>query len=98
MKIQFTQSGGFAGLVKQVDLDTEALSPDDSHHVARLVEDSGLSASHEKLSEQGRDLEQYEIRVDDGGRQTSVVFDAKTVPPSVKPLVGYLRKLARPKM
>ena len=91
MKIQFTQSGGFAGLVKELDLDTDALSPDDSKHVAQLVESSGLSASHEKLSDRARDLEQYEIHLDDGGRQTSVVFDAKTVPPSVKPLVGYLK-------
>jgi len=98
MKIQFTQSGGFAGLIKQAHVDTDTLSADDSKQLAQLVQDSGLSDSHQKLSDQGRDLEQYEIHLDDGSRKTSVVFDAKTVPPSVKPLVGYLRKLARPKM
>ena len=98
MKIRFIQSGGFVGLVKHADVDTDALSADDSKHLAELVQSSGLSASEQKLSAQGRDLEQYEIHLDDGSRKTSVVFDAKTVPASVKPLVGYLRKLARPKM
>jgi hypothetical protein len=94
MRVQFTSSGGFAGLIRQCRLDTATMPPDDGAQLERLVRQSGLSASGEKLSSRGRDLEQYDITIEDGARRISVVLDTSTLPAAAKPLVGYLKKCA----
>lgn len=97
MKVQFNQSGGFSGLLKGCDIDTAALSPENATEVEHLVKTSGISASGEFLSDSGRDLQLYEITIEDGTSKVSVVFDDKNIPQSAKPLVGYLKKCAKPK-
>jgi hypothetical protein len=96
MKVHFTQSGGFAGLIKQCTLDTETMAADERKQLEALIEQSGLSASSEELSRSARDAEQYEIALDVGTRKISVVRDNTTAAPSVKALVGYLKKCAKP--
>ena len=96
MKVRFTQSGGFAGLVKGCEIDTTTLSPANAKELEQLVKAAAISASGEFLSRSGRDLQQYEITIEDGGRKTSVIFDDQTVPQSAKPLIGYLKKCSKP--
>ena len=96
MKVQFVQSGGFAGAVKGCELDTEALAPDAARELEQLVRKSGITKSGESLSETGRDLHQYEITIKEGKRMTRVVVDDATIPPPAKPLLGFLKKHARP--
>jgi hypothetical protein len=97
MKVTFLQSGGFAGTVKGCEFDTAALTPEAARELERLLRGSGLPTSGEFLSATGRDLHQYELAIEDGKRKTEVVFDDSTVPPSAKPLLGFLKKHARPK-
>lgn len=96
MRVRFVQSGGLLGIVKGCELDTAKLAPDVAQVLQQHVEESGLTSSAEVLSDSGRDLQQYEITIEDGKRKVSVVFDNTTVPPAAKPLVGYLKKCARP--
>ncbi len=96
MKVRFVQSGGFMGIVKAATLDTETMPADEAKRLEQLVRDSGLQESGTFLSEDGRDLQQYEITVTQGKRQIAVVFDDETLPQKAKPLVGYLKKHARP--
>jgi emfourin len=102
MKIRFLQSGGVTGLMKEAVLDTSTMSPDDARQVEQLVAQSGLPQRSEEepapvaLSPGGRDLEEYEITIEDAGRQVSVVHDRSTLPQAVKPLVGLLKKYAKP--
>ena len=96
VKVTFAQSGGFAGLIRQCTLDTATMTPDEGRRLEQLVRQSGLSTAVEELSRGHRDLEQYEIQIDDGRRSISVVYDSATLPQSVKQLVGYLKKCARP--
>jgi hypothetical protein len=95
--VRFTQSGGFAGLVKGCEIDTKTLSPENAKELEQLVKAAAILGSGEFLSRSGRDLQQYEIAIEDGSRKISVIFDDQSVPQSVKPLIGYLKKCAKPK-
>jgi hypothetical protein len=97
MKVQFVQSGGFVGAVKGCEFDTAALAPDVVQEIERLVRGSGISESGEFLSDTGRDLQQYEIVIEHGDRKVSVLFDDSSIPASARPLLGFLKKHARPK-
>ena len=93
MRISFTQSGGFAGLLKCCRIDTAALGPDERARVESLVVASGWTESWERFSE-GRDRFQYEIGIE---RDTTVhvVCDDSCVPPEARPLVAYLKEHAQ---
>ncbi len=97
MKVSFVQSGGFLGLVKGCEFDTEVLAPDKAQELEQIAKVSGISASGEFFSDSGRDLHQYEITIEDENSAVSVTFDDETIPTSAKLLVGYLKKYSRPK-
>jgi hypothetical protein len=96
MKVRFAESGGFAGLVKACDLDAGGLPEEEARELARLAAASGISSSGEFFSTSGRDLRQYEITIEAGGRTVAALFDDETLPPAARPLVGFLRRYARP--
>ena len=96
MKVEFTQSGGFAGLMRHCTLDTATMSPDEAAALESLVRQAKLSSSREHLSSSGRDLEEYQIAIDDGAKTVTVVHDQSTLTADGKALVGYLKKCARP--
>jgi hypothetical protein len=96
MNVRFTQSGGFAGLVRECTIDTAAMEPDEAASFESLVRQAALSSSRQAVSRSARDLEEYEIAIDRDGQSVTVVLDQSTVPPEAKPLVGYLKKCARP--
>ena len=97
MKVSFLQSGGFSGLVKGCEFDTADLGPDAAREIEQITKASGISTSGEFFSDSGRDLQQYEITIEDGNSAISVVFDDETIPGSAKSLVGYLKKHSQPK-
>ena len=96
MIVRFTQSGGFAGLLKGCELDTKTLDPTQARTLEDLVKTSDLPASGEFLSKSSRDLRQYEISIDDGKSTTSVVYDEETIPQSAKPLISFLVRYSKP--
>jgi hypothetical protein len=96
MRVQFTQSGGYVGVIRHCTLDTSSMETDEARTLEQLVRDADLSASEEKLSPSGRDLERYDISVDDGGRSVKVVYDQSTVTPECRALVAFLKKYAKP--
>lgn len=96
MKLRFDQTGGYAGLVKGCEIDTSTLPPENAREIEQLVKASALS-SGEFLSQSSRDLYQYELTIEDETSTTSVVLDDQSIPASAKPLIGYLKKCAKPK-
>lgn len=97
MRVRFTQSGGFAGTIRECTLDTTTLSPEEAGALEALVGDADLSGERELLSASGRDLEQYEISVDAGGSApVTVTRDQSTMSAGTKALVAYLKKCAKP--
>ena len=107
MKISFVQSGGFFGMLKTCELDTdsatlaETFSEVNPEELEQIVEASGIlalgHASGPFFSESSRDLYQYDITIEDGDSEVSVTYDDATLPDSAHGLVDYLRKCARPK-
>ncbi|MBI1903478.1 MAG: hypothetical protein HYS13_20435 [Planctomycetia bacterium] len=96
MKVRFLQSGGFVGVVKECELDTDELGPEQTRELERLVSESGIAGSQECLSKKGRDLQQYEIVIESASRRDSALYDDSCVPPLVRPLVSFLKKHAKP--
>jgi hypothetical protein len=102
MKVQFMQSGGFAGLIRHCTLDTRTMEADEAATLRRLVEEANLSAPRATrsappaVSRSGRDFEEYQISVDDGAEDLTVVHDQSSLPAEAKALIGYLKKCAKP--
>lgn len=97
MKIRFIQSGGFLGLLRGCELDTAELAPDIAQELEQIAKTSGISTSGVFFSELGRDLQQYDITIDDGNSEVSVTFDDETLPATAQSLVNYLQEYSRPK-
>ncbi|MGA0038467.1 MAG: protealysin inhibitor emfourin [Pirellulales bacterium] len=95
MRIGFTQSGGFAGLVLSCRIDTTVLEASERETVEQLVVSAGIEESCERVSETSRDTVTYEIVIE---RTTlvRVVFDEILLPDAARPLVAYLKGRAKP--
>lgn len=96
MKVQFTQSGGFGGMVRQCALDTSTMDAEEAKTLEALVKKADISTSGEERSLKARDLEEYEISIDDGHGGVTVVRDQSTLTTEAKALVAYLKKCSKP--
>jgi hypothetical protein len=96
MQVSFTQSGGFANLVKGCNLDTASLSAADGATLSQLIEESGLLHLKSSVSATARDAILYEISVATNGLQHDWTFDDATLPPSASPLISYLQSHSSP--
>jgi hypothetical protein len=97
MRVKFVQSGGVVGAVRGCELDSASLPPDEARELESLVRASGFADSGAFLSPAARDLRQYEIRVESVAQTVTVTFDDGTLPERARPLVGYLRRNAKPR-
>jgi len=96
MKINFRQSGGYAGLRMGCELDTNLLPQDESAKLESLVETSGILQAKSTRSENTADLINYEIAIETKEGKHQVTFDDLTLPESVVPLLDYLQSKAKP--
>jgi hypothetical protein len=94
MKIRFRQTGGFGGLVLGCDLETSALPPAEAQELARLVKQANLEKIQTRRSEKGRDLQIYEIDVENE-ITAKASFDDMSMPANTRPLLDFLRQRAR---
>ncbi len=96
-------SGGFFGLLKTCELDTDAAIPSETfsgvtpEELELMVKTSGLQGGGAFFSESSRELYRYNITIADGDSEVSVAYDDVTLPASAHVLVDYLRQHARPK-
>lgn len=95
-RVAFTQSGGFAGIVKGCTLDAAALGAAEREEFERLVAEAGLERSAETLSPSARDRKRYSIVIERAGNSVTVVCDDATLPPEARDLLAYLVARARP--
>jgi hypothetical protein len=94
MKVRFRQTGGFGGLVLGCDLDTSVLPPAEAQELARLVKQANLEKIRTRRSEKARDLQNYEIAVENEVN-VKASFDDMSVDANVEPLLEFLRQRAR---
>ncbi len=96
MKVVFRQSGGFAGLIRGVELDTDDLPPEKAAELYSLVQQSDLQSTRGGSESRWRDLQTYEISVETGEGVYEVAFDDSNIPAGVAPLLAFLKKCSEP--
>lgn len=96
MKATFRQSGGYAGLIRGCELDTDSLPPDEAATLQSLVVQSGILQAGSGRAPDARDLLNYEITVTTDEGVHHVTFDDMTMPEAVAPLLEYLQEKAKP--
>ena len=96
MKVSFRQSGGFAGLVKGVDLDSSKLDATQAQQLEGLVAASGIQGNTSVRTQAARDQFQYEITIEQNNQVSKLSFDDHTVPAVAQALYAYLKPQARP--
>lgn len=101
MQIDFASSGGIANVELNYRGDTNTMPEDQARELERLVQSSGIfDLEQEDATPQPRaaagppDVIAYRISLSEGPRQTTLWFNDVTAPATVRPLLGYLRKLA----
>ena len=102
MRVVFQVSGGIAalpGLTAPRIIDVDKLEPDERTAVERLVQDAHFFDLPPRLpAPQGSaDCQSYEIAIEDGQRQHTVVVSDPVAAPAVQALVAQLRKLSSPR-
>jgi|SRR5262245_10434258 len=94
MKIMFRQSGGFAGMLRGAEVDAQALDPKEAEELKRLLQEN--PAAETRAASKARDLHQYEITVEDGGKKRTLQFDDSQVPDALRPLLKTLKQKSKP--
>ena len=96
MRIAFERSGGFAGMLMSVSIDTTKLAPTEAHQVKSMVEAAEFFQLPEAIAPAAQpDRFQYHLTIAEKKRQHSVVVGESSMPGSLKPLVDWLMDVAR---
>lgn len=96
MQVRFRQSGGFAGLRRGCDLDTDTLPAEEAANLRSLVEQSGVLQAQSGRTAKARDLFNYEITIETSDGTHLVTFDDGSKPEGIEPLLEYLQNLSEP--
>jgi hypothetical protein len=98
MKIRFERTGGFAGLIVNVEVDAGTLLPAQSQALAQLVERADffeLPAAMTESATQGADRFSYRITIEADGRTHTVETTDSAAPAALVPLLEWLELAAR---
>ena len=97
MRISFERSGGFAGITMKTAVDEKDLAPGEAQQFRQLVEEADFFNSPGKITSRSPqpDRFQYELRLEEKGRQHTVTMSEEAMPAKLKPLVNWLMGKAR---
>ena len=95
MHIEFTRSGGFAGLRINRSFDTAAMAPEEAQELSGLIDSASFFELPETLKSSGADQLQYKITIEHEGKTHTVTADERAVPATLSPLVKRLMVAAR---
>ena len=91
MRIEFTRSGGFAGISVGGALDAAELSPEESAGL------EALPRIRPHRAHAARDAFRYTVAIDDGQRRREYSFSELDVPDELRPLIARLAAAADPR-
>lgn len=94
MRIDFEQSGGFARVTSRLNVQLEALSPEDVTELLDLVEASGIREGGLAVTKGGGSGLVYRLRLSEGPRTVSWTGTDGNLPDARAPLVARLTELA----
>ena len=97
MRISIERSGGFAGITMKTAVDEKDLAPDEAQKLRQLVEETDFFDLPEKVVSRSPqpDRFQYELKLEEKGRQNTVTVSEEAMPEKLKPLVNWLMEKAR---
>ncbi|MEJ1930346.1 protealysin inhibitor emfourin [Nostoc sp. NIES-2111] len=94
MRVFLERTGGFAGISKSINVDTNQLSQQEAEELSRLVAAADLFrlpaqmiSSHPQI-----DRFQYQITIEDNGQRHTVTANEAALPNSLKTLVEWLNQ------
>ncbi len=90
MKIKFRQSGGYAGLTKGCEINTELLSAEEAQELKSLVDQSGILEAESKKSPNVADAFNYNLVIETIKKTYRLSFDEQSLPEEVIPLIDFL--------
>ncbi len=96
MHIDFTRSGGFAGMRLSCSLDTDQLPTDQASELNTLIGNASFFDLPEKIlpDKPQPDRFEYRLNVDAGDKSHSIMVSDAAAPDSLRPLLNYLTTLA----
>jgi len=97
LRISFERSGGFAGITTKTTVDEKDLAPEEAQELRQLVEGADFLNLSEKIMPRSPrpDRFQYELSLEESGRQHKVTASEEVMPEKLKPLVKWLMEKAR---
>jgi hypothetical protein len=95
MKIKFRQTGGFAGLTKAVEIDTEQIPPNAAEVLKLMVDRASFFEVSAPPPQALPDREQYTLSIESQGRSHQLQLGASNLPAQLKELIDYLAKQAQ---
>lgn len=97
IRIHFQRSGGFTGLPLTASVDSGSLTAEEEDELRRLVENAGFFDLPGVItsSTPAGDRFSYRLTVELDGREHTVDIDEAAVPTESRPLLEWLRGLAR---
>ena len=95
MRIEFTRTGGFAGMRMSSVLDTKDIPEGEAGELKQMVEAADFFNLPESLTSGGADAFHYKITVESDGKVHTVEADERAVPPALMSLVKHLVATAR---
>ena len=93
MKVAMTRSGGFAGISKTIELDTEQLAAEDARTLERLVQTADVFTLRSQTGG-APDRFAYVLTVEDGTRRHVVQMTEGAASPDLRALIDYLSEVA----
>ena len=95
MKIQFSRTGGFAGIKTQLTLDLADLPAAGRKAMEMFIDKAGFFELPAECRSPRPDAFQYLVAVEHEGRRHQVRADEAAVPEKLRPLLDRLMELAR---
>lgn len=95
MKITFERTGGFAGMVLSVVVDTTTLEPAAAQQVSLLVEAADFFQLPSVCASPQPDRFQYKLSITEHTRQHTVLMGESAIPGTLRPLLDWLTQTAR---
>ncbi len=95
MKIEFRQSGGFAGLTRSIEIDLDEITVQEAESLKSLVVQSRFFNLPEPVHRVIPDEEQIFINIEMMGGSRSIFMGKSELPDDLKPLVKYLSRRAK---
>ncbi len=97
LRISIERSGGFAGITTKTSVDEKDLAPEEARKLHQLVEEAEFFNLPGKIVSRSPEPDrfQYELRLEENGRQYKVAVSEEAMPEKLKPLVNWLMEKAR---